>query len=153
VNQAEFAAAYGAPWRTPPQQLRYARRAAGRLCSAIGALRRARRRRLAYLDGHFPWARSGFRYGDAIALHELPPDTVFFSMYEMTDDFPEPVQPLADFPRLAPLLGITDAYGTFLDFGLGLLGVPRPDGYPAGPIDGLDISRSWRASGSDCTSR
>jgi glycosyltransferase involved in cell wall biosynthesis len=145
LNQAEFAAAYGVPMadpQAPEPVLRYSHRGEGRLRSVVGALRRRTRgRRLAYLDGHFPWQRSGFRYGDALALHALRPDTVFFSMYETTDPFPAPVHPLADFPRLAPLLGVTDAYGIFLDFGLGLLGVPRPGGAPPGPIDGLDVSR------------
>ncbi len=62
----------------------------------------SRGRRLAYVDSHFPWERSGFRYADALALHEARPDTLFFSMYEMRDPFPAPVLPLAEFPRLAP---------------------------------------------------
>ena len=34
-------------------------------------------------------------------------------MHEMRDPFPAPVLPLAQFPRLAPSLGITDLYGVF----------------------------------------
>jgi glycosyltransferase involved in cell wall biosynthesis len=144
VNQAEFAAAYGVPMadpHAPPPTLRYARRGEGRLLSLYGAARRrVRGRRLAYVDGHFPWQQSGFRYGDALALHELHPDTVFFSLYETTDAFPAPVLPLADFPRLAPRLGVTDVYAVFLDFALGLLGVPRPADQQVSPMDGIDLS-------------
>jgi hypothetical protein len=28
-------------------------------------------RRLAYIDSHVPWQRSGVRYADALALHEV----------------------------------------------------------------------------------
>jgi glycosyltransferase involved in cell wall biosynthesis len=143
-TQADFAEEYGVPMadpQAPTPALRYARRGEGRLLSAAGAVRRrVSGRRLAYVDSHFPWQQSGFRYGDALALHELHPSTVFFSMYETTDAFPAPVLPLADFPRLAPRLGVTDVYGVFLDFALGLLGVPRPEGQVASPIEGLDIS-------------
>ncbi|MDO9355008.1 MAG: glycosyltransferase, partial [Solirubrobacteraceae bacterium] len=84
---------------------------------------------------------------DALALHEALPDTVFFSMYEMTDPFPAPVLPLADFPRLAPGLGVTDVYGVFLDFMSGVLGIPRPPGHPVGVADGLDLSGVLRRYG------
>jgi glycosyltransferase involved in cell wall biosynthesis len=113
----------------------------GRFNRLLGGLRRrVRGRRLAYLDSHFPWARSGFRYADALTLHEVRPDTVFFSMYETTDPFPAPVLPLAEFSRLAPRLGVTDAYGVFLNFTAGLLGVSADSAGDPGPTDGLDIS-------------
>src|SRR5207249_5427775 len=92
--------------------------------------RRARRRggrRLAYLDSMFPWMRSGFRYQEARALLELAPDTRFFSLWELTDPFPAPVQPLAQFPRIAARDEITDAYGVFQLFLAGLVGM-RPSG-------------------------
>jgi glycosyltransferase involved in cell wall biosynthesis len=101
-------------------------------------------KRLAYLDSHFPWARSGFRYADALALHDARPDTLFFSMYELTDPFPARVYPLADFARLAPVHGITDAYAVFLSFATGLLGLPGSDDGKPGPVDGLDISAVLR---------
>ncbi len=99
-----------------------------------------RGRRLAYVDSHFPWRRSGFRYADALALHEARPDTVFFSMYEMRDPFPAPVLPLAQFPRLAPTLGVTDVYGVFLGFMAGILGLHRDDSRGPAAIEGLDLS-------------
>jgi glycosyltransferase involved in cell wall biosynthesis len=124
----------------PRPELRWSRRGEGRLRELAGGVRiRARGRRLAYLDSHFPWSQSGFRYGDALALLSLRPDTVFFSMYECTDPFPARVLPLAEFPRVAPSLGITDVYGVFLNFMSGILGVGNT-GEP-GPADGLDLSR------------
>src|SRR5262245_19230315 len=125
----EFVAAYRVPVVSPHASrpaLRYARRGEGQLRDLVGQLRRrVRGRRLAYLDSHFPWQRSGFRYADALALHEARPDTVFFSMYELRDRFPAPVLPLRAFPVLAPTLGITDVYGVFLSFMSGILGLRR----------------------------
>lgn len=101
-----------------------------------------------YLDSHFPWQRSGFRYADALALHAIRPDTVFFSMYAMRDPFPAPVLPLADFPRMAPTLGITDVYGVFLNFIAGIVGLGGPvAGTPPGPVEGLDLSSVIRREG------
>ena len=82
--------------------------APGRRAGALRARRRARPGPRAAAGLHrlaLPVARSGFRYADALALHEARPDTLFFSMYEMRDPFPAPVLPLAEFPRLAPALG------------------------------------------------
>jgi glycosyltransferase involved in cell wall biosynthesis len=151
MSNAAFAREYGAPVADPDAPvpvLRWPRRGEGRLGELRGlARRRTRGRRLAYVDSHFPWRRSGFRYGDALALLDARPDTVFFSMYETTDPFPKRVLPLADFPRLAPALGITDVYGVFLDFTAGLLGVPRPAGQGTSPIDGIDLSGVLRRHG------
>ena len=61
-------------------------------------------------------------------------------MYELTDPFPAPVLPLAQFPRLAPTLGITDVYGVFLDFMGGILGLDRDVPHEPGAIEGLDLS-------------
>ena len=115
----------------PRPTLAFSRRGEGRVRSLAGQLRRrVRGRRLAYVDSHFPWQRSGFRYADALALHEARPDTVFFSLHETRDPFPAPVLPLAQFPRLAPSLGITDLYGVSPRFMAGALGLR----------DGLDLS-------------
>ena len=125
----------------PRPELVWARPGQGRLLGLAGAARRLTRgRRLAYLDSHFPWTCSGFRYADALALHELRPDTAFFSMYELSDPFPAPVFPLAEFPRLAPRLGITDIYGVFLGFMAGILGLDRDTPRELEVIEGLDLS-------------
>lgn len=100
-------------------------------------------RRLAYLDNMFPWERSGFRYHEAHAIHELLPDTLFFSMWELTDPFPAPVHPLADFPRIATAGGITDAYGVFQLFLEGICGM-RPDDMDS--FVGLDLSATLSAA-------
>jgi len=105
--------------------------------------RRSRNRRLAVLDGTFPWKMSGFRYQEAAAILEARPDTLFFSTYEMTDPFPVPVHPLANFPEIALRAGITDAYGVFLWFLAGLVGLgPSRDGSSPHPMEGLDISQA-----------
>jgi glycosyltransferase involved in cell wall biosynthesis len=144
MHHKEFIASYDVPvadGRAPRPEPVWARRGEGRLRTLAGqAQRRTRGRRLAYVDSHFPWQRSGFRYADAAALHRLRPDTVFFSMYELTDPFPAPVLPLAQFPRLAPALGITDIYGVFLDFMAGVLGLRRHTAHEPGVIEGLDLS-------------
>src|SRR4051812_9321083 len=145
VRHADFIAEYDVPVADPAAPrpvLRWSRRGEGRVRSALGDARvGVRGPRLAYIDSHFPWSRSGFRYADALALHEARPDTLFFSMYEMRDPFPAPVLPLADFPRLAPGLGVTDVYGVFLGFMAGILGLRNDrEGEPE-PIQGLDLSR------------
>ena len=84
-------------------------------------------RRLAYLDSTFPWVRSGFRYHEATALLELAPDTMFFSLWDMTDPFPAPVYSLSDFPTIAIRQRITDAYGVFQLFLAGLVGLSPSD--------------------------
>jgi hypothetical protein len=90
--------------------------------------RRAGRRRLAVLDTHFPWRLSGFRFHEFDEIRRQRPDTVFFSLFEMGEPFDAEVHPIADFPRLAPELGITDAYLVFLNFALGTLGLTgHPD--------------------------
>ena len=80
-------------------------------------------------------------------MHEARPDTVFFSMYELRDPFPAPVLPLAQFPRLAPSLGITDVYGVFLGFMAGILGLRQDRTGEPEPIQGLDLSRVLRHEG------
>ena len=103
-------------------------------------LRRSRGgRRLAYLDSTFPWARSGFRYHEALALLALRHDTMFFSTWELTDPFPAPTHPLAEFPRRACREGITDVYGVFSLFLEGLCGMRAAASDPH-PMEGLDIS-------------
>lgn len=147
MSHADFVAHYDPPLvdrDEPRPALRHSARGAGRARSLVGRVRRLRGPRLAYLDSHFPWRRSGFRYADAAALLELRPDTVFFSLYRLRDPFPAPVLPLADFPRLAPMLGITDAYATFLNFSGGLAGLWRERAGAPGPIDGPDLSGCLR---------
>lgn len=108
--------------------------------AAVGRLRRSGERRVAYLDSTFPWHRSGFRYHEALALHELQPDAMFFSMWELTDPFPAPVHPLADFPRLARCGGVTDIYAVFSLFLESLVGM-RPVGtVEPHPMEALDLS-------------
>src|SRR3954453_23316466 len=144
VRHADFIAEYDVPVADPAAPrpvLRWSRRGEGRVRSALGDARvGVRGPRLAYIDSHFPWSRSGFRYADALALHEARPDTLFFSMYEMRDPFPAPVLPLARFPRLAPSLGITDVYGVFLGFMAGVLGLRRDRTAAPGPVGGLALS-------------
>lgn len=148
MNHAQFIAAYDVPVVDPTAPALIAPTVPGpfetRRLRLVGALRRRLRgRRLAYLDSHFPWQASGFRYADALALHEARPDTAFFSAHATTDPFPTPVLPLAEFPRLAPRLGITDVYCVFLDFAAGLLGLPRHDGGQS-PIAGPDLMATLR---------
>jgi glycosyltransferase involved in cell wall biosynthesis len=81
-------------------------------------------RRLAYLDSAFPWKRSGFRYHEALEIHRALPQTLFFSTWELTDDFPAPVHRLADFPEVALAEGITDVYAVFQIFLEGIVGMP-----------------------------
>ena len=144
VSHADFIAHYRVPVTVPDAPrptLEWSRRGEGRARALAGQVRRKiHGRRLAYIDSHFPWQRSGFRYADALALHEARPDTVFFSMYELRDPFPAPVLSLAQFPRLAPSLGITDVYGVFLGFMAGALGLRRGSGREPEVIEGLDLS-------------
>ena len=151
MSHADFIAKYDVPVvdpTAPRPTLRWARRGEGRARLIAGDLRvRLRGPRLAYIDSHFPWRRSGFRYADALALHEARPDTVFFSMYEMRDPFPAPVLPLAQFPRLAPSLGVTDVYGVSLGFMAGILGLRQDRAGEPGLIEGLDLSRVLRHEG------
>jgi glycosyltransferase involved in cell wall biosynthesis len=105
-------------------------------------------RRLAVLDSTFPWRLSGFRYSEATAFLAARPDTLFFSTYEMTDHFPAPVHALADFPEIALREGITDAYGVFLWFLAGLVGLgPSRDGTAPHLMEGLDLSAVLRSQG------
>ena len=97
-------------------------------------------RRLAYLDSTFPWLRSGFRYHEASALLELVPDTLFFSLWDMTDPFPAPVHSLTDFPKIASREGITDAYGVFQLFLAGLVGLQPSHPQPLHVMEGPDLS-------------
>ncbi len=64
--------AYDAPVADPLAErpvLRWSPRGVGRARTTAGRIRRrVRGQRLAYLDSHFPWERSGFRYADAHAL-------------------------------------------------------------------------------------
>ena len=127
-DHASFIRDYNVPVErpdTPRPEVRFARRGEGAARRALGRLAH-RGRRLAYVDTHFPWRRSGFRYDEALALYEARPDTLFFSLWKMTDGFPARVRPLADFPRIATSHGVTDVYAVFLDCAAGLLGVPQP---------------------------
>jgi hypothetical protein len=99
-----------------------------------------RHRRLAYLDSTFPWARSGFRYHEAQALLELAPNTMFFSLWEMTDPFPAPVNALTEFPKLVAREGITDAYAVFQLFLGGLVGMRPSHPEPPHFMEGPDLS-------------
>jgi hypothetical protein len=146
---AEFADAYGLP--ADPAQPWPALRLPGPLSrranAGAGGLRRhLRGRRLAYLDSLFPWQRSGFRYHEALALHELRPDTMFFAMWDLDDPFPAPVHPLADFPRLALRHGITDVYAVFSLFLESICGMRNGVASPH-PMEGLDISHFDRWAG------
>src|SRR5438309_3494217 len=138
---AAFAETYRLPARDPDQPrpvLEERGPTARRLDRWLGRRRRGHRR-LAYLDSSFPWLRSGFRYHEALALHTLRPDTLFFSTWEMTDPFPAPVYPLAEFPRIAARAGVTDTYGVFTLFLESITGMRREvEGEPH-PMEGLDI--------------
>ncbi|HEX2160306.1 MAG TPA: glycosyltransferase [Thermoleophilaceae bacterium] len=142
---------YGLPARDRGQErprLVQPSRAAAALGRARGRLRRGRRQRLAFLDATFPWQRSGFRYHEAAAIHDLLPDTLFFSMWEMTDPFPAPVHPLAELPTIAPGAGITDAYGVFQIFLEGLCGMePTTDEEAGHPFRPFDMSAVFERSG------
>jgi glycosyltransferase involved in cell wall biosynthesis len=151
MRHADFIRQYDVPVvdpSAPRPQLRWARRGEGRVRSIVGRLReRIAGPRLAYIDSHFPWQRSGFRYADALALHEARRDTVFFSMYATRDPFPAKVFPLAQLPRLARSLGVTDIYGVFQNFMSGVLGL-RPDrDVEENSVQGLDLSRVLRHYG------
>ena len=151
MSHADFITQYQVPVTTPDAPrpaLTFSRHGEGRARSLIGHLRRTTYgRRLAYIDSHFPWQRSGFRYADALALLEARPDTVFFSMYETDDAFPTRVLPLSKFPQLAPVLGITDVYGVFLSFMAGVLGLRRDSGHAPEATEGLDLSGVLRKEG------
>jgi hypothetical protein len=142
----DFAHAYSLPARDPHQM----RPQVGRVSSAQLLRSRMHRlanrgtRRLAYLDSTFPWLRSGFRYHEAGALLELAPDTVFFSLWDMTDPFPAPVHSLADFPEIACREGITDAYGVFQLFLAGLVGLRPSHPGPSHVMEGPDLSETLR---------
>ena len=141
---ADFVERYRVSARDPHQpwpQLQTPGPVAKRIARASGARRQRRQgRRLAYLDSTFPWERSGFRYHEALALHELRPDTLFFSMWEMTDPFPAPVLPLAEFPEQALRGGVTDVYAVFSLLLEGLCGMRAELDEPPHPMEGLDIS-------------
>ena len=144
MRHADYVSQYDVPVVDPAASrpiLEWPHRGEGRVRSIAGDLRaRLRGPRLAYIDAHFPWHRSGFRYADALALYRARPDTVFFSMYEMRDSFPAPVHPLAQFPRLAASMGVTDVYGVFLGFMAGMLGLRQGIGGDTGRAEGLDLS-------------
>lgn len=130
--------------RASRPQVRFCRRGEGALRRAIGRASRRGRPRLAYVDTHFPWRRSGFRHDEALALHELRPDTLFFSLWPLRDPFPAPVHPLAEFPRRATTAGVTDVYAVFLDCVSGLVGEARGDGGPPHPMTAPDLSSALR---------
>ncbi|HEX3360169.1 MAG TPA: hypothetical protein VHS74_04165 [Solirubrobacterales bacterium] len=139
---ATFAETYRLPARDPDQP-RPTLIERGPLAAPLDHLRGkiARHgRRLAYIDSTFPWMRSGFRYHEALSLHALRPDTLFFSTWEMTDPFPAPVHPLAEFPRIAARGGITDTYGVFTLLLESLVGMRRETGGEPHPMEGLDLS-------------
>jgi len=99
-----------------------------------------RPRRLAYVDSFFPWARSGFRYEEALEIHRRRPDTLFFALQPCTDDFPARVHPLSDFPSIAPAAGVTDVHLVFLNLALAVLGVPADDRRELVPGEREDLS-------------
>jgi hypothetical protein len=139
---AEFVDIYQLPARDPRQpwpELEFPGPVARRLYSVRGSLRHRRGRRLGYLDSTFPWERSGFRYHEALSLLALRPDTLFFSMWQLTDPFPAPVHPISEFPKIALREGLTDVYAVFSLFLESLCGM-RPDAEDAHPMEGLDIS-------------
>jgi glycosyltransferase involved in cell wall biosynthesis len=141
---ADFAKSYRLPARDP-HQIRPELATPGRIAKSAALARRSLRRkdrgrRLAYLDSMFPWERSGFRYHEALSLLALRPDTLFFSLWDLTDPFPAPVHPLSEFPRRALREGITDTYGVFSLFLEGLCGLRSDDVGPPHPTEGLDIS-------------
>lgn len=140
----EMALHYRMPLRDPSQarpQLRRPPRSNVFVAKTRRMIARGRARRLAVLDSTFPWRMSGFRYHEAAAILAARPDTLFFSTYEMTDPFAVPVYALADFPEIALREGITDAYGVFLWFLAGLVGLgPSSSGGAPHPMEGLDIS-------------
>jgi glycosyltransferase involved in cell wall biosynthesis len=80
-------------------------------------------RRLAIVDTHFPWRLSGFRFHEFTEIRRRRPDTVIFSLHTMSEEYEAPIFPLADFPVLAPALGITDVYAVFLNLVVDLLGL------------------------------
>jgi glycosyltransferase involved in cell wall biosynthesis len=145
----EMAEHYRMPLRDASQsrpQLRHPNRSTSLAFSISRLAKRRRERRLAVLDSTFPWQMSGFRYHEATAILQARPDTLFFSTYEMSDPFPAPVHRLADFPEIAMREGVTDAYGVFLWFLAGLVGLgPSRDGSVPHPMEGLDISRTLAA--------
>jgi glycosyltransferase involved in cell wall biosynthesis len=147
---AAFADTYNLPARNPDQprpELVEPSPIGRRLDLRRGRRRRHGGRRLAYIDSTFPWARSGFRYHEALALHTLAPDTLFFSTWEMTDSFPTPVHPLAEFPRIAARAGITDTYGVFTLLLESITGMRRDAEGDPHPMEGLDISGFAAAAG------
>jgi glycosyltransferase involved in cell wall biosynthesis len=150
IDFADLVGFYSLPARNPSQP----RPSVAGISSAAVLRRRIRRamrartrRRMAYLDSTFPWTRSGFRYHEASALLEIAPDTLFFSLWEMTDPFPAPVYPLADFPRIATQEGITDAYGVFQLFLAGLVGLRPSHPGPPHAMEGPDLSDCLRRTG------
>jgi hypothetical protein len=141
---ADFVSAYRLSARDPRQPWPELEKP-GALTRTLARRRGARRRRshgrrLAYLDSTFPWERSGFRYHEALSLHALRPDTLFFSMWDLTDPFPAPVHPLAEFPRLALREGVTDTYAVFSLFLESLCGMRSDLAEPPHPMEALDIS-------------
>ncbi|MGA7987266.1 MAG: glycosyltransferase family 4 protein [Candidatus Dormiibacterota bacterium] len=83
---------------------------------------------------------SGFRYHEGEEIHRRRPDTLFFSLFQLTDPFPAEVHPLAVFPTLAVAAGVTDVYMVFLNFAAGVLGVEGLAGVPSTPGARSDIS-------------
>jgi glycosyltransferase involved in cell wall biosynthesis len=122
VEFAEMADFFGMPARDRHQPRPTVHPPTRRQLLLRRTTRRVRARRLAYLDNTFPWAHSGFRYHEALALHALAPDTLFFSVWDLDDPFPVPVHPIAAFPELAVQHRITDAYGVFQLFLEGIAG-------------------------------
>ena len=152
VDHRTFVEHFGAPVADPDAArppVRFCRRGEGAARRLAGRARRRGRRRLAYVDTHFPWRRSGFRYDEALALRELRPDTLFFSLWGMTDSFPATVHRLADFPRIATTAGVTDVYAVFLDCAAGLLGEGLPDipGYESSPVVAPSIRSVLESAG------
>ena len=72
---------------------------------------------------------------------------MFFSLWQMTDPFAASVHPLAEFPRIAAVEGITDVYAVFQLFLAGLTGLRPTHPGPAHFMEAPDLSREMRAAG------
>ena len=94
------------------------------------------------VDSHFPWLLSGFRYHEAEEFLRRRPDTLFFSLFRLTDPFPTAVHSLASFPTVAPAAGVTDIHLVFLNWAAGVLGVEGEPEFPSVPGARADVSLS-----------
>jgi len=93
------------------------------------------------VDIRFPWRVSGFRYWESLEIHRQRPDTQFFAVEVLPEEFPAAVHPIAEFERLSRDGGITDVYCVFLNVTLSVLGrthLPSGTAIP-GAIPALDL--------------